>query len=85
MLLIDGDVFYNFDILSKVRTEKYSSIFYFTSKEKKPIYSYIKIKNNKIIDLKEKSKISNNANVGAYFFSSISILNKYLEKGLKFY
>ena len=44
----------------------------------KPIYSYIQFDENKrIIDIKEKEKISNNANTGAYCFENIDVLCNY--------
>jgi len=83
VIIIDGDIFFKFDILKKIRKEKNNSIFYFKTKEIKPIYSYIKIQNNFITDIKEKKIISNNANLGAYYFSNIYILNQYLKNILK--
>ena len=45
-------------------------IFYFNSTDPNPIYSYILIANGAVIDIAEKTKISDNANVGAYGFDS---------------
>jgi bifunctional N-acetylglucosamine-1-phosphate-uridyltransferase/glucosamine-1-phosphate-acetyltransferase GlmU-like protein len=54
-------------------------IFFFKDYKDKPIYSYIKIKNNQVIEIKEKVKISDNANVGAYCFKKLSLLKKFAE------
>ena len=83
VIIIDGDVFFKFDILKKIRNEKNNSIFYFKTKEIKPIYSYIKIEKQFITDIKEKKIISNNANLGAYYFSNIFLLNRYLKNIIK--
>ena len=56
---------------------------FFTQKimKKIPRYSYIKLnKSNEIIDIREKVKISHNANTGAYFFRNLSELHYYLKK-----
>ena len=72
LLFLDGDTFYNEDILKKARLSKDDKIFYFKSLNKDPIYSYIKKNNkNQVLDIEEKIKISNYASVGAYFFSNI--------------
>ena len=43
-----------------------------------PVYSYIKLNDqNKIVNIQEKNKISDNANTGAYAFSDINNLYKY--------
>ena len=78
-ILIDGDTFYTENILKKFRnvTNK-NAVFYTKNYEENPIFSYIKLDNdNNIIDIKEKDKISNNANTGAYAFDDINILYKY--------
>ena len=82
-IIIDGDVFFKFDILKKIRKEKDSAIFYFQTNELKPIYSYIKIKNNFVVNIAEKKMISKNANLGAYYFSSLLLLNTYLKEAIK--
>lgn len=79
-ILIDGDAFYTEDILGYFRNldNEYNAIFYFKNYDQNPIFSYITIdQDNNIIDIKEKIKISNNANTGAYAFNSIYNLHKY--------
>jgi HAD superfamily hydrolase (TIGR01509 family) len=76
-LIIDCDTIYNTNILKKIRKVKNNAVIYFEDIENKPIYSYITISNNMILDIKEKQKISNNANTGAYYFIDIIELQKY--------
>jgi NDP-sugar pyrophosphorylase family protein len=75
-LLIDCDTIYNTDILKKIRKQNTNSVIYFEDKGSNPIYSYIQLNNKKLIDIKEKEKISCNANTGAYFFKDINQLNQ---------
>ncbi len=77
-ILIDGDTFYTENILELFRKIEHNGIFYTKNYEKKPIYSYIKLdKNNIVKEIKEKNKISDNANTGAYAFDNIYILYEY--------
>lgn len=81
-LILDCDTFYDDDILEKYRscTNK-NTIFYFNDTQDLPIFSYIKIDpENRVIDIKEKVKISDNANTGAYGFSNGNVLKKYCKK-----
>lgn len=80
-IALDGDTFYTIDILSKFRPIKENAIFYFEDDQDKPIFSYIKLDDdNNVEDVKEKVKISNNANTGCYCFSSGIVLKKYCQK-----
>lgn len=80
VIVIDSDSFFDEDILLKVRNKNKNCIFYVEDKNLNPIYSYIKIEENKVISIEEKVKISNNACVGAYSFESgkllLDIINK---------
>jgi HAD superfamily hydrolase (TIGR01549 family) len=78
-IVLDCDTFYKEDIIDIYRKCKHDNIVFYSLKEnEKPIYSYIKLdETNKIIDIKEKNKISNNANTGAYCFENIEILCNY--------
>lgn len=82
-ILIDGDTFYTEDILSKYRNIPQNAVFYTKNTDPNPVFSYIKLDDinntNKIIDIKEKIKISDNANTGAYCFNSIINLLNYSE------
>lgn len=79
VICLDSDNFYTCDIISQWNGE--NCIFSFEDVNENPIYSYVKTnKNNEIIDIKEKEKISNNACTGAYGFRSINELKKYTSK-----
>jgi len=82
ILIVDGDTFYRKNI-TKIIRKKYHTIFYHKTKIKEPIFSYIKIKNKRIVDIAEKIKISNNANTGAYYFNNIKKFNYYANKCLR--
>jgi dTDP-glucose pyrophosphorylase len=74
-LIIDGDTFYTDDILTKFRNCETNGLFYVKNYDIHPIYSYIHFnKKNHIDMIKEKIKISDNANTGAYGFSDIHVL-----------
>jgi len=76
--LFDCDTFYTTDILAIIRDKKINQIFYVERENDLPIYSYILLDNNdKIIDIKEKIKISSNANTGCYVFKDIDIFMEY--------
>ena len=78
VLILDCDTFYNEDIISKYKScNNKNVIFYFKDITPEPIFSYITFKNNIITDIKEKIKISDNANTGAYGFKSGEVLKKY--------
>ena len=77
-IVLDCDTFYQEDIIDIYRNSLYNNaVFYSVKENEKPIYSYIQIdENRRITDIKEKEKISNNANTGAYCFENIEILCK---------
>lgn len=80
-MLLDSDTIYFDDIISTYESsDEGNAIFYFKDKGDKPIYSYIKLNNDKVIDIKEKEKISDKANVGCYCFESGNLLKKYAER-----
>ena len=77
-ILIDGDTFYRENILKKFREINNNAVFYVKNYDTNPIFSYIKLDSNDIItQIKEKDKISDNANTGVYAFNNINLLNKY--------
>ena len=78
-IVLDCDTVYQEDIIDIYRNSLYNNaVFYSVKENEKPIYSYIQLDENaKIVDIKEKKKISNNANTGAYCFENIEILCKY--------
>ncbi len=77
ILLLDGDNFYNVDIINK--WEGSNKIFVFNDNSKDPIYSYIITSDNTVLDIVEKEKVSNYACTGAYGFNSVELLKKYCD------
>lgn len=72
VICLDCDSFYTCDIISQWNGE--NCVFSFEDLCENPIYSYVKInEKNKILDIKEKDKISNNACSGAYGFTPLNI------------
>jgi len=69
-LTMDGDCWYEDDILEKFRNVYTNKVTYFTTKNPKPIFSYVEVKNNVVVNIMEKVKISDKANSGCYFFSN---------------
>jgi len=78
ILLLDCDTFYSENIIKYYKQSNNKNvIFYFKDFNLKPIFSYIKLNNNKVLEIKEKIKISDNANTGAYGFETGTELKKY--------
>jgi len=75
IISLDGDNFYNCDIISLWNGE--NKIFTFEDYSNDPIYSYVKLYKDKIIDIVEKEKISNYACSGSYGFNSWISLKNY--------
>lgn len=80
IVILDGDTWYEENILDKVRDNSNNLTAYFKSKTKEPLYSYIEINEDKIVNIKEKVKISDNANSGCYVFNDTSLVLKYIDK-----
>ena len=79
-LLLDCDTFYTADILEISINTNNNIVFYKNNNDENPIYSYISMDENyKILEIKEKNKISSNANTGAYLFNNIDQLETYCE------
>lgn len=77
-IILDCDTIYYEDIINIYRNSTHNNAIFYSKKEnEKPIYSYIEMHNNKVTNIKEKEKISNNANTGAYCFENINILCNY--------
>ena len=88
IVLLDGDNWYEEDIISKVREFKNNSCVYFNSISLEPLFSYLELEGDKIVDIKEKTKISNNANTGCYVFNDSNQVLNYInsiEKNGDFY
>jgi len=77
-VLLDCDTFYTQDILSIVRNNPNNLVFYTKKYNEPPIYSYILTNSeNRILEIKEKVKISSNANTGCYVFNDADQLLHY--------
>jgi len=81
-LILDCDTFYEEDILDLYRKSDNKNLIYcFEDKQDNPLFSYIKLNpKGKVTEIKEKIKISNWANTGAYGFQSGHILKRYTER-----
>jgi len=73
-LVVDSDNFYDEDIVGRCKEMCNNLIFYKKDYDKTPIYSYINTIDGRVLDIKEKDKISDNACVGAYCFESGHLL-----------
>ena len=81
VLLLDCDTFYSENIIKHYKqSDNKNVIFYFNDTNANPIFSYIRLNNGKITEIKEKIKISDNANTGAYGFKSGDELKQYCSK-----
>lgn len=83
-IIIDSDSFYEDDILSIAKQKNENLIFYFKDTDKNPIYSYISTNfDGRVLDIKEKEKISDNACAGAYCFKTAKILKNTIEEVIR--
>jgi HAD superfamily hydrolase (TIGR01509 family) len=79
-MLLDCDTFYTTNIIDKYRNIDENAIFYNVNYDKNPIFSYIELDSeSNVIRIKEKDKISDNANTGIYCFKDIHELLLYAE------
>ena len=80
LLIHDADSVIKKDILKDINPSE-NKIFYINNTNPIPIFSYIKInETGEVIDIAEKVKISDNANIGCYVFDSSLTFLKYSEK-----
>ena len=79
-LLIDCDTLYHVPILNKFRQISSSATLCFEDNESKPIYSYVRVEDGHIVEIKEKEKISTYANTGAYFFQNTYELHHHCQE-----
>jgi HAD superfamily hydrolase (TIGR01509 family) len=72
-LIVDGDNFYTENIIEKIsQTPNINQIICFKDIYPDPVFSYIKFNEKNIIsEIKEKQRISNYANTGAYYFTDV--------------
>lgn len=79
-LIVDGDTFYNEDIVNIYKARGGNAIFYFNDYGDKPIFSYIRTDDAGVVcEIKEKERISDKANTGAYAFANGESLRRYCE------
>lgn len=77
-LLLDCNTFYTQDINRLYKNLDTNAVFYTYNYDPKPLFSYINLDNNNIINkIIEKVKISDNANTGIYCFNDINELYNY--------
>jgi beta-phosphoglucomutase-like phosphatase (HAD superfamily)/GTP:adenosylcobinamide-phosphate guanylyltransferase len=77
-LILDCDTFYTENIIDIFRKSNDNMVFYTKNYEPNSIYSYIEFDDEYTIkNIKEKTKISDNANTGAYAFTDIKTLHRY--------
>ena len=82
-LILDCDTFYTQDIINLFNNSNDNIVFYTKNYDKNAIYSYIELNDDNIItNIKEKIKISDNANTGAYAFANIKLLHSYCKQVL---
>jgi capsule biosynthesis phosphatase len=80
LLIHDGDSIIKKNVLAGIKPNE-NKIFYTLNTDPKPIYSYIKLNDDgDVIEVEEKKKISDNANVGCFVFSSGHTFIKYGER-----
>lgn len=85
IMCLDVDTFYNTDIIKLYQqsTNK-NTVFCFKDYSENPIYSYTQLDDNlHALNIAEKIKISNYANVGIYCFENANTLKKYCEYIIK--
>lgn len=77
-LVLDCDTYYTEDISFIFQNSHDNMVFYTHNTETNPVYSYISMNEDRsITDIREKEKISDNANTGAYAFTSIDTLSQF--------
>lgn len=77
-IILDCDTFYTEDVITIFKNSNDNMVFYTKNYDENPIYSYIELNDAlQITNINEKTKISNNANTGAYSFTDINILYEY--------
>jgi len=80
LLIHDGDSFGKKNILEVIKTGE-NKIFYSINENPKPLFSYIVLnEHGEVVDIAEKKKISDNANIGCYVFDNAETFIKYGEQ-----
>lgn len=81
ILCLDSDNFYLCDVINKWNGK--NCVFTVRDSSPNPIFSYVKIIGDNLIDIQEKEKISDYACTGAYGFKSINQLKEFTSKIIK--
>lgn len=78
-LLVDCDTFYDDNIIQSYKDSTNKNLIYYSKDTNTtPLFSYINLtEDSQVTDIKEKVKISDNANTGAYGFENGHLLKKY--------
>lgn len=80
LLIHDGDSFGKKNILEVIKPGE-NKIFYSINENPKPLFSYIRLnENGEVVEIAEKKKISDNANIGCYVFNSAETFIRYGEQ-----
>ena len=83
VMLVDGDAFYDIDVVEKFRrvSKTAGAVFCFKAPHTRPIFSYVRrLADDTISDIKEKEMISDWANCGTYCFQNGKDLIKYIKQ-----
>ena len=84
VLVVDGDTFYNVDIIDLVRGSDCNQVVCFQCDSSGgPLYSYVLAQDGVLVDIREKEAISNLANTGAYYFVDVETLKVYCNSVLE--
>lgn len=76
LCLLDGDTWYEEDILAEVRQGSENMLVCFDSRTSDPIYSYVVEKDGMVERIREKEKISDLACSGCYVFSDAGLFSR---------
>ena len=77
-MILDCDTFYTEDVRNAFNNSDNNMVFYTKNYDISHVYSYIQLNEDfEITNIKEKEKISDNANTGAYCFTDIHLLHEY--------
>lgn len=82
LIVCDADTFYDKEHIHDIKNVG-NCIFYFIDDGIDPIYSYLKIVDEKVTSIEEKNKVSDYASVGTYCFDSGTLAKKYCKKIIK--
>lgn len=82
IVVMDCDNFYNDNILELYQESNNKNVIFYSIDENQiPYFSYIVLDSkDSVVNIKEKQKISNNANTGIYCFENKKLLKEYIDK-----